>query len=79
MARVKHIGPQSPEWYASARQRGLIADEPLMPCGCPPQFVTDCGHQEGCSVRPVHVVAEIDTSEPPTWSQGPDYSVNHVS
>lgn len=20
----------------------------LLPCGCPAQFVTDCGHQEGC-------------------------------
>jgi hypothetical protein len=68
MARVKHIGPQSPEWYAAA----------LLDCGCPSQVVLDDGsHQEGCSARVVHVVAEIDRSVPPTWSQGPDYSVNH--
>ena len=54
---------------------GTPAEVELHDCGCPVQFVKDCGHQEGCNV----VTAKIDLAEGPTFSDGPDYSVNHIS
>ena len=75
MAKVKHIGPQSPEWYEAAREAAR-QDEAAREAARQDEAAREAARQDAES-RTVHVVAEIDRSEPPTWSQGPDYSVNH--
>jgi hypothetical protein len=44
-----------------------MTTSPLLACGCPALFVSDCGHQEGCAVLSAFVVLAWMTA-----SQGDD-------